>query len=137
MRFPPHSLRLDQKEHEHYYHIDQITLSTVSSQNPNLSFQSGSRKSQSPTEVLQSLHPQLSRRSARQAKKQINLRPEPGRQERLTLTCVSDEGDNKYGSCGQYGRDHQNTEPSDVKTVFGASYPVAEATPQACTFASL
>jgi len=31
----------------------------------------------------------------------------------------------------------QNTEPSNVKTVFGASYPVAEATPQACTFASL
>jgi hypothetical protein len=27
------------------------------------------------------------------------------------------------------GRDHQNTKPSNVKTVFSASYPVTEATP--------
>jgi hypothetical protein len=42
-----------------------------------------------------------------------------------------------YVSYSKVDRDHQNTEPSYVKTVFDASYPVAEVTPQACTLASL
>jgi hypothetical protein len=41
----------------------------------------------------------------------------------------SNECDNKNRSCGQKVMDHQNTKPSNVKTVFRASYPVTEATP--------